>query len=81
MNNLDLDEGEYDKMGTGKEEALDYIESNGINYKVVPSLLKFAHIIFDFIKLVRNFPEMAHDTANKLLDLLKVNFHCSIIDV
>ncbi len=50
-------------------------------YKVSAAFLKFLHMVFDFLKLIRSFPSTAFEGSARLVELLKFynQYTCSLI--
>lgn len=42
-------------------------------YKVVSSLLQFIKMVYEFLKIIRNFKQISFDGAARLIEFMKVN--------
>lgn len=62
----------------------DVLSTPDSEYKVLISLMKFMTIIYDFLRLIRSFPQVAFEGTSRLIELIKVTdqyFNSSIIDL
>ena len=50
----------------------DIIASPTSEYKVVISLMKFMSIVYEFLKLIRSFPQVSFEGTSRLIELVKV---------
>jgi len=49
----------------------DFLVMGESNYKVVYSLLKFLHMTYDFLLIVRNFPLVSFEGTSRLINFIK----------
>ena len=50
----------------------DVLSTPDSEYKVLISLMKFMTIIYDFLRLIRSFPQVAFEGTSRLIELIKV---------
>ena len=50
----------------------DYLSTQDCQYKVVNSLVKFVHMIYEFLRLIRNFPQVSFDGSARLVEFIKL---------
>mmetsp|Transcript_44568 Transcript_44568/g.32667 ORF Transcript_44568/g.32667 Transcript_44568/m.32667 type:complete len:101 (+) Transcript_44568:1889-2191(+) len=48
------------------------LRSPDANYHVVHSLCKFIHMLFEFLRLVNSFPQVAFDGTMRLIDFIRL---------
>jgi len=80
INSIELFDAPEDEEGKLDPEITqqECIKTPETEFKVVNSILKFAHMIFDWLKLIRGFPSIAYDASIRLVDFIKVRTSFSI---
>lgn len=56
----------------GEVQMSDTLATPDCKYKVVISLMKFVHIVYEFLKLIRSFPQVSFEGTSRLIEFIKV---------
>eukprot|EP00347_Sterkiella_histriomuscorum_P013600 403364097 len=54
-----------------QEQPKEFLNTPDSQYKIVISLIKFIHMVYEFIKIIRNFPQVSFEASSRLIEFVR----------
>ncbi|CDW75065.1 UNKNOWN [Stylonychia lemnae] len=72
INSIELfDQPDQEQDQQNQLQPKDSLSTPDCEYKIVTSLIKFIHMVFEFLRIIRNFPQVSFEGASRLIEFIK----------